>query len=456
MNASVKDKLMKTVEETIQEHQMFDGVSKVIIAFSAGPDSVCLLDALHNLYRGRINFELVYVNHGLRPQSILRGEERMVKDYAERYGVKYKITSVKVKKKGLGVEAEARAARYNALLSHLEETGTARIALGHNLDDFVETFLMNLLRGSGMTGLKSIPAKRLPFVRPLLNCKKVDILKYLKVRRLKYATDRTNRSLDYRRNLLRMKVLPVLVRLNPDIHETVRRECQIMTYDDEYLWQEANRLYDEAANMEEDCAILDINKLMRYNLSVTVRVVMKAIAELRGNLGGYESKHYYAILSLTNKEHSKKIDLPKGLYAQREYDKIVIGRSRPNGFLRIPVDVHDRSTLIGDVLLKTKVDETCNLTPSTGNKEFFDIDELRLPLYVRSAQPGDVILTGVGRKKLKKVFSEERIVPRKRGGTLLLCDQAGILWVIGARRAARGFVGDETKRTLVVEYERVD
>ncbi|UCD05761.1 MAG: tRNA lysidine(34) synthetase TilS [candidate division WOR-3 bacterium] len=456
MNASVKDKLMKTVEETIQEHQMFDGVSRVIIAFSAGPDSVCLLDTLHSLYRGRIDFELVYVNHGMRPQSILRGEERMVKDYAERYGVKYRITTVKVKKKGLGVEAEARAARYNALLSRLEETGATRIALGHNLDDFVETFLMNLLRGSGMTGLKSIPAKRLPFVRPLLNCKKVDILKYLRLRRLKYATDRTNRSLDYRRNLLRMKVLPVLERLNPDIHETVRRECQIMTYDDEYLCQEANRLYDVAADTEEDCAILDINKLMRYNLSVTVRVVMKAIAELRGNLEGYESKHYYAIISLTNKEHIKKIDLPKGLYAQREYDKIVIGRARPTGFLRVPVDIHDRSTLIGDVLLKTRVDKACDLAESAGNREFFDIDELSLPLYVRNAKPGDMIKTGVGRKKLKKVYSEERIVPRKRGGTLLLCDQVGILWVIGVRRAARGFVGEETKRTLVVEYERVD
>jgi len=456
MSALVKDKLMMTVEETIQEHQMFEGVSSAIIGFSAGPDSVCLLDTLHNLYQGRIDFELVYVNHGMRPQSILRGEERMVKKYAERYGVKYKVTAAKVKKKGLGVEAEARAVRYNALLSRLEETGAARIALGHNLDDFVETFLMNLLRGSGMTGLKSIPAKRLPFVRPLLNCKKVDILKYLKLRRLKYATDRSNRSLDYRRNLLRMKVLPVLARLNPDIHETVRRECQIMTYDDECLWQAANKLYDMVAKVEKDCAILDINKLMRYNLAVTVRLVMKAIAELRGNLEGYESKHYYAIISLTNKEHIKKIDLPKGLYAQREYDKIIIGRARPSGFLRIPVDIHDRSTLIGDMLLKTRVKKSCNLAESTGNREFFDIDDLILPLYVRNAKPGDVIETGVGRKKLKKVYSEKRIVPRKRGKTLLLCDQAGILWIIGIRRAARGFVVEKTKRTLVVEYERVD
>ncbi|MDH4210783.1 MAG: tRNA lysidine(34) synthetase TilS [candidate division WOR-3 bacterium] len=456
MSVSVLEKLTRRVEATIREHQMFEGVSTVIIAFSAGPDSVCLLDVLHHLYQGKIDFELVYVNHGMRPQSILRREESMVKEYALKYGARHKILAVKVKKKGVGIEAAARAARYSALLSHLEETDAARIAFGHNLDDFVETFLMNFLRGSGMTGLKSIPAKRLPFVRPLLNCKKVDVINYLKLRRLKYATDRTNRSLDYRRNILRMKVLPVLAKLNPGIHETIRRECQILKYDDDYLWGEANKLYGRVVRFEKDCAVLDMNRLMRYNIAVIIRVVMKAISELRGDLEGYESKHYYAIISLTNKEHSKRISLPKGLYAQREYEDIVIGRTRPSRVLKIPVDINNRSVLIGDIRVKMRIEKDCNVGMSKRNREIFDLDELNLPLYVRNKRPGDLIETNVGRKKLKKVYSEQRIVSRKRGKTLLLCDQIGILWIIGIRRASRGMVSDKTKQTLVVEYERLD
>ncbi len=456
MRVTVVEKLAKRVESTIREHQMFEGVSKVIIAFSAGPDSVCLLDVLHTLYRGKIDFVLMYVNHGMRPQNILRREESLVKEYALKYGVKHKILAVKVKKKGIGIEAAARAARYSALLSQLEETDGMRIALGHNLDDFVETFLMNFLRGSGMTGLKSIPAKRLPFVRPLLDCEKVDIINYLELKRLKYATDRTNRSLDYRRNILRMKVLPVLTKLNPEIRETIRRECQILKYDDDYLWGEANKLYGRVVRFEKDCAVLDTDRLMRYNLPVTIRLVMKAISELRGDLSGYESKHYYAIISLTNKEHSKRISLPKGLYAQCEYGHIVIGRTRPSRILKIPVDINNRSALIGDMRLKIRIEKDCNLGLSTGNREFFDLDQLNLPLYVRNKRPGDLIETSVGRKKLKKVYSEKRIVPRKRGETMLLCDQIGILWVIGIRRALRGMVSDKTKQTLVVEYERLD
>jgi tRNA(Ile)-lysidine synthase len=445
--------LVKKVDATIREHQMFAGVANAVIAFSAGPDSVCLLDVLFTIFKGTIDFELVYVNHGLRPQSTLRREESIVKDYAMKYGARHKILAAKVKKKGLGVEAAARAARYGALLSHLEETGAARIALGHNLDDFVETFLMNFIRGSGMTGLTSIRAKRLPFVRPMLNCKKADIINYLKSKKLKYATDMTNRSLDFRRNILRVKVLPILEKLNPEIHETVRRECQILKYDDDHLWEEANRLYRKAVRFEKDCAVLDTARLMRYNLSVTIRVVMKALSELRGDLAGYESKHYYAITSLTTKMHSKRISLPKGMYAQREYQNIVIGRTKPSKDLTIPVDINDGWVLTGDVRLRMTVEKGRSMGTSADNRESFDLDQLCLPLYVRKARSGDIVQTSAGRKKLKKVYSEHRIAPRKRSSTLLLCDQIGILWVLGIRRASRGMLNDKTERTLVVEYE---
>lgn len=447
---------MKKVEATIEEYGMFANVSKALIGFSSGPDSVCLLDVLHNIYKDTIDFELVYVNHGLRPQRMLRREEAIAKEYAERYRAECKILPVRIKKKGLGVEAAARAARYDALRLHLEKTGAERIVLGHNLDDLVETFLLNLLRGSGTAGLRSIPAHRPPFVRPLLNCKKADILNYLKVRRLRYVIDRSNQSLEYRRNIMRMKVLPVLLKLNPEMHETIRRECQILKYDDEYIWKNAKKVYKKVVKIEKECAVLDINTLMRYNNPVTIRLVMRVIEELCGSLEGYESKHYYAIVSLTDKEHSKKISLPKGLYAQREYESIVIGHASPERTVRKTVDINSSSLSIGDYLLKIGVGKEYGKRKMARNREIFDLSQLSLPLYVRNKKPGDTIETKVGRKKLKKVFSEQRIVPRKRDETLLLCDQKGILWVIGFKRAYRGFVGDKTKNILAVEYEHIN
>jgi len=456
MTAITTDRLIRRVEATISEHRLFDNVSRAIIAFSAGPDSVCLLDVLHNLYGPKVEFELVYVNHGLRPEKALRREEAKVRTYAARYRAEYKILNVKVSKKRLGIEGSARVARYSALQTYLRITGSQRIVLGHNLDDFVETFLLNMLRGSGMRGLRSIPVKRLPFVRPLIDCKKKDILSYLKARRLPYMIDRTNLSLDYRRNLLRLKVLPVLQAINPELHQTIKREVQILKCDDEYLREKAEKVYDKAVRIEKDCVLLDIATLMRYNTAIVIRVVMKAIEELSGSLDGYESKHYHAVISLTSKEHSKKINLPKGIYAQREPERVVIGRVKRSTCIKVPVDLSKRSFCIGNYTLRLRIEREYDTKRLRENCEVFDLGGLCLPLFVRNKKPGDWIETKIGRKKLKKIYSERRIVPRKRGDTLLLCDQKGILWVMDFARAYRGFVNEKTEEILVVEFERTD
>lgn len=448
--------LKRRAAATIDEHGMFEGVTKALIAFSAGPDSVCLLDLLHRMYTGRVAFELVYVNHGLRPDKVLRREEAKTRAYAARYGIGCKVLRVRIRNRGSGIEAAARKARYRALEKYLAESGAQRIALGHNLDDFVETFVLNMVRGSGLRGLSSIAAVRLPYVRPLIDCEKQDILAYLKARHLSYATDRTNRSLDLRRNVIRMKVVPVLRSINPDLHETLRRAARILKRDDDHLWQEARAIYGRAAREEKDCILLDISTMMRYNPAVISRLVMKAIEDLCGSLEGYESKHYQAVADLTAKGQSKKISLPKGIFAQREGDHIVIGWSRPAHAIRVPVDPDAGAIVIGDHALRLQlVRGPFDMKPHRG-REVFDLEQLHLPLYVRNRRPGDRIETKIGRKRLKKIYSEQRIVPRKRGNTLLLCDQRGVLWVIGFARAYRGLISGRTKKALVVEFERID
>ena len=448
--------LTRRVAATVEEHGMLKGVTKALIAFSAGPDSVCLLDVLHRLYGGRVAFELVYVNHGLRPEKVLRREAAKTQAYAARYGIGCKVLRVRIRSRGLGVEAAARAARYRALEQYLDESKAQRIALGHNLDDFVETFVLNMVRGSGLRGLSSIAAVRLPYVRPLIDCEKTDILAYLKTRRLSYAVDRTNRSLELRRNLIRLKVLPVLRSLNPDLPRTLQRACHILKRDDDCLWQQAGAIYRRAARKESECILLDINMMMRYNPAIIGRLVMKAIDDLRGNLDGYESKHYQAVADLMAKGQSKKVDLPKGIYARREGKDIVIGPAETVAALRVPVDLEAGPVTIGDHLLRMTLQRgRLNVKPRPG-REVFDLDRLHLPLYVRNRQPGDLIETKIGRKRLKKIYSEQRIAPRKRGTTLLLCDQQGVLWVIGFARAHRGLVSGQTKRALVVEFERID
>ena len=357
MSSKTVRTLVENARKSVEQHHMFEKVKKAIIAFSAGPDSVCLVDVLHGQFAATIEFELVYVNHGLRAKKALALEERMTKEYATRYGMKSKILRVNVRKSKMGIEAAARAARHRVLQKHLTKTGAQRIVLGHNLDDFVETFVMNVIRGSGMRGFRSIPAIRMPFVRPLINVKKRDIMHYLRVRKLPYAVDQTNLSPAYRRNLLRIKVLPILRKINPEIHETVRRESEILKQDDEYIWHQVERAYPKVVLSEKDCLLLDLHKIVRYNHSLVIRIVMKAILDIAGTLDGFESKHYHAVISLTNKESGKKVALPKGLYAQREHEKIVIGyrRRRPRVRIEAPLCIDGGDLAVGDFKLSVRI-----------------------------------------------------------------------------------------------------
>jgi tRNA(Ile)-lysidine synthase len=316
--------------------------------------------------------------------------------------------------------------------------------------------LLNILRGSGVRGLRSIPAKRGLFVRPLINVKKSDVLCYLRARKLSYAIDKTNLSLAHRRNLLRIKVLPVLQRLNPEIHGAVRREIEILKQDDEYIWAQVEKVYPKVVHTEKDCVLLDLHKIVRYNLSLVNRIVMKAILDTVGSLDGFESKHYHAILSLISKQSGKRLVLPKGLYALRDHETIVIGYRRPKARMVNTVRVSVGVSVVGDHKLRLRVLDSWNSRQSRRNREVFDLDALDVPLYVRGRKDGDIIKMKIGRKKVKKIFSERRVSSRIRDHALMLCDQNGILWILGVARAFRGFVTERTKRFLVVDFERID
>lgn len=446
-------KVLSTVQKTIETYGMLKNVKTLLLAFSAGPDSVCLLDVLHRLCGKHIVLHLAYVNHRLRPKKNITRELNLVKQYAQKYDAGYDIVPVLIKKTKTGLEAAAREKRYVALLKTMKKIGAERIALGHNSDDVVETFLLNLLRGSGARGLRSIPAQRVPFVRPLIELQKKEILKYVKQRRLPYSIDETNRMLGYRRNLIRHTIIPELLRINPDLHETIMREIKIIGRDDEYLEKRAAAAYKRTVKLQENHVFLDINRLARYTLPVAVRLVMNVIKELHGSLDGYESKHFQAVIGLMDKESGKRISLPKDLYAQREYSTITLGRTRRLRPKTYPVATDNEFLVTSDFILKTRVVTSSDIK-KTKRCESFDLKKIEPPLFLRTRRDGDYVQTKVGRKKMKKVFHEHKIPLHKRDRMLMLCDQHGILWIPGYVRAARGFINKSTKRILVVEFER--
>jgi tRNA(Ile)-lysidine synthase len=451
MRDNVKNKVLDKVKAAVQDHELFKNVKKAIIAFSSGPDSVCLLDCLMKLYGDRINFTIVYINHGMRPAEILKKEEELTKKYAVKYKIRCRIFKLKMTKTKFGIEATARKERYKVLLKYLQRSRCQVIALGHNLDDVIETFFMNLIRGSGARGMRSIPIKRLPYVRPLINIRKSQILEYLRHKRLVYSKDLSNESLDYRRNLLRHKIIPRLLEINPDLHQTILRTIKILKEDDDLLEEKADNAYKNVAQRKTNQVLLDIQKILKYNPAVQNRVIMKAVKALRAALDGFESKHITQILGLKDKESGKKISLPKKLYAQKEFNKILIGIIKPLSRINIKVNPDNDFLIIKDRVIKFKTVKKYNLKAKKDYCEVFDMAGIELPLLIRNKKDGDVIETRIGRKKVKKIFQERKIPVHQRKDAMVLCDQKGILWVIGIVRSSRAFIKKTTTKIMVVD-----
>ena len=119
MGSQAEENVITRVQNTIETYQMFKGITTCVIAFSSGPDSVCVLDVIHTLYRDRIKLHIVYVNHGLRSDKALKQEEKLVRQYSARYNIPHAIVKISVRKQKIGLEAAAREKRYQVLQQYM-------------------------------------------------------------------------------------------------------------------------------------------------------------------------------------------------------------------------------------------------------------------------------------------------------------------------------------------------
>ena len=211
-----KQVLLRLVAEKLVKYGA--GNLPLVIGVSGGVDSMVLLDVVRQLVFAQ-NLTVVHVDHGLRKSA--KRDAELVAAYCSKHGLNYRLRGVDVaagraKDKG-SVEEVARELRYRALEEEAVRVGAIYILLAHHADDQAETMVFNMVRGAslrGMGGMKELNGKKL---RPLLSVRKQELASYAKQVGLKFATDETNKDTKYTRNLIRLKVMPILAGINPDV-----------------------------------------------------------------------------------------------------------------------------------------------------------------------------------------------------------------------------------------------
>ena len=292
----------------------------IVVAVSGGADSVSLLlgiDELRRRKKLKVRTIVAHLNHKLRGRES-DADEKFVKTIAEKLGYEFVSSSAKIAGTG-NLEQNARNARYKFLTKTANDVSAVAVLTGHTQNDQAETFLLNLIRGSGPDGLSAIEAVRelgdgVLLVRPLLWATRKDTENFCRENGVKYRSDRMNRDEAFTRVKIRRSVIPLLAELNPRIVETLARTAVLMRRGDGEKVRRGNRETrsrgDGEARGTAELTLAELKPLPQRALYDALRAWLRGA---RGNLRGLSSKHIEAIERLIlSPKSGKTVELPGG------------------------------------------------------------------------------------------------------------------------------------------------
>lgn len=401
---------------TIRKYNMIQEKDRIIVALSGGADSVLLFRLLNEL-KNEIDFDLqaAHVNHNLRDEA--KDDENFVRKICKDKNIELHVLSADVKtfakENKIGLEQAGREIRYKFFEKLIKENN-AKIATAHNLNDRAETLLLNLVRGCGISGLKSIPYVRNNYIRPILDLSREEIEKFCKENNFDYRDDKTNFETDYNRNKIRLNVIPELLKINPSLLKVFKRNFENFQQVDAYLEKEANKLKKEA--LSDGKYKIDI--INKYDDIVIYKFLSNIIFE---NLKKEPEKiHIDAVMKLLNEE--KTIDLPGGRI--KSYNNSLYFPKNINAIETKSVDFGNNKVSKNKALILNRIKKTKAQLSLNQMNRYIDFEKVKFPIYVRSRKPKDRLKIAPRNvtKSLKQLFLENKIPVENRDEIVLLFD----------------------------------
>ncbi|MFH6770114.1 tRNA lysidine(34) synthetase TilS [Gaetbulibacter aquiaggeris] len=437
--------MLELFQNHIQNKFSFLETSRVLVAISGGMDSVVLANLCHQL---NLNFALAHCNFNLRG-SESDADEEFVLQLAETLDLEVFVesfdTTVYAYEHKQSIQMAARELRYNWFQELSEQLHFEYIVTAHHADDNLETFLINLTRGTGLDGLTGIPEINDNIVRPLLTFSRQTMEAYAIANELKWRDDSSNASTKYLRNKLRHDVIPVLKDINKNLLQNFQTTLDNLN--------DTADIVEESLNAVLKRAIISIdNSEIRFKIA-EFKKLNNPRAYLHEFLKDYGFSEWHDVLNLLDAQSGKQV-FSSSYRLVKDRDIIILSElisEDDNLFFLISKKDAKMSLPIGALCFE----EVSKIENTHSNIIYVDESQIKFPLSVRKWQEGDYFfpLGMKGKKKLSKYFKDEKLSLIDKENTWLLCSEDSIIWVIGKRADDRFKVTENTKQILKFEIK---
>ncbi|MFZ4106292.1 tRNA lysidine(34) synthetase TilS [Flavobacterium sp.] len=415
----------------------------LFLAVSGGMDSMVLLDLFHQL---DYEIAVLHCNFSLRDLES-DGDEKFLKEYCENKQISLFIkkfdTNQFAMDAKLSIQVAARKLRYDWFYEQLAEKKFDYLLTAHHLDDSLETFLINLTRGTGLEGLTGIPVQNDKIIRPLLPFSRVEIENYIHENNLQWREDSSNASDKYFRNKVRHAIVPILKELNPNLLSSFQNTLKNL--------QQAQSLLEDASKLVFQMVVQEEGNQLKINLIELMQLPNYA-AYLYQWLKDFGFTAWQDIYDLVTAQSGKQVfSDTHALLKDRDF--LILYAKEIHSYKEeyiIPKELKEVK-----VPLNITFSNVSDISNVNANCIFVDEDSLQFPLIVRKWQEADYFFPiGMqGKKKLSKYFKDEKMSLIDKSNQWLLCSKNQVVWVIGKRQDDRYKINDNSINKLQITLQ---
>ncbi len=443
--------LIDKFQDYVTRHELFSRQDKILLTVSGGVDSMVLMSLCVN---SGYNVGVAHCNFGLRGQESDE-DEILVQERARKYGIECHNrrfdTVGEMERTGESMEMAARRLRYTWFAELCQKYGYTVVAVAHHIDDSIETFFINLLRGTGLRGLTGIHKQVGHIVRPLMFATRKEILEYAMKKHIPYRDDSSNKSTKYLRNKIRLGLIPRIREISPRFPFIMHQNIERLISAQNFIQGAIDNIYAQAVTEQSGIYTLHVERIADPKSRDFV------IYEILSSRFGFKGDIVDGLCKALAQNNSGKRFYSRSNVAYIDRGNIVITSISEEDSCLITVREGQQRAYCGNSVLYFELCDVDNLTTYNvaDNVALIDADKLTYPLTLRRWMEGDSFTPFgmTGSKKVSDFLIDAKVSMAEKGRQFVLLSEGKIAWLVGRRIGDEFRITDKTERVIRITKE---